>query len=58
MSQTIDNNKFRQAHITVVPGNKMPDYHNDPHIIAMVEKARAFLKKAGLPKGWGKRKGK
>ena len=56
MSQTIDNNKLRQAHITVVPNNKMPDYHNDPHVINMIEKARVFLKKVGLPKGWGKKK--
>jgi hypothetical protein len=56
MAHTFENNKLRQAHITVVPGNKMPDYHNDPHVISMVERARAFLKKVGLPKGWGKKK--
>jgi len=56
MAHTIDNNKLKHAHITVVPGNKMPDYHNDPHIIAMIERARAFLKKVGLPKGWDKKK--
>lgn len=56
MAQTFDNKKLKQAHITVVPGNKMPDYHSDPKVIAMVERARAFLNKAGLPKGWGKKK--
>jgi hypothetical protein len=57
MAHTVNNSKLKQAHITVVPGNKMPDYHSDPHVIAMVEKARSFLKKVGLPKGWSKRKG-
>ncbi len=56
MAHTFDNNKLRQARIIVVPDNKMPDYHNDPHVIAMVERARTFLKKVGLPKGWGKKK--
>lgn len=57
MAQKVDTSKLRQAHITVVPDSSMPDYHNDPHIIAMVEKARSFLKKVGLPKGWDKKKG-
>lgn len=55
MSQTIDNNKIKQAHITVVPDDTMPDYHKDPYAISMLEKARAFLKKAGLPEGWNKK---
>jgi hypothetical protein len=54
--QTPDNKKLKLADITVVPNDQMPDYHNDPTIIAMVERARAFLKKAGLPKGWDKKK--
>lgn len=56
MVHTFDNKKLKQAHITVVPGNKMPDYHSDPFVVTMLEKARAFLKKAGLPKGWDKPK--
>lgn len=40
--------------ITVV--HDMPDYHNDPSIIARVERARAFLKQVGLPKEWEKTK--
>jgi hypothetical protein len=58
MSRIIDHNKLKHAHITVVPDNKMPDYQNDPHVIAMVERARTFLKKVGLPKGWDKKKQK
>lgn len=56
MAQTPDNKKLNHAHITVVPNNEMPDIHNDPHVIAMAERARAFLKKVGLPKGWDKKK--
>lgn len=54
MAHAVNNNKKRQDHITVV--HNMPDLHNDPYVVEKVERARAFLKKAGLPKGWGKKK--
>ncbi|HVV03527.1 MAG TPA: hypothetical protein VHC96_04855 [Puia sp.] len=54
MSHKVENDKLEQIQITVVPDNQMPDYHNDPTVIAAVERARAFLEKAGLPKGWDK----
>jgi hypothetical protein len=54
MSRTANNDKLEGLHITVVPDDTMPDYGNDPTFIAMLERARAFLEKAGLPEGWDK----
>jgi len=43
MTHTVDNKKINEAVFTVVPDGTMPDYHNDPTVIAAVERARAFL---------------
>jgi len=56
MSIVIPNKKSnKKSHIVTVDKN-MKDYSNDPFFVKKTEEAAAFLKKHGLPAGFGKKK--
>jgi hypothetical protein len=48
--------KDTAANVTVV--QKIRDYSQDPFIKKKAERAKAFIAKHGLPKGWGNSKNK
>lgn len=50
MSKTTNNNTQRNFQVTVV--HDMRDYSKDPYFVKKLEKAKAFIEKNGLPKGW------
>ncbi len=51
---SIESKDKKPGNITVV--KKMRDYSDDPFFKEKAEKAKAFIKKNGLPKGFSKKK--